>query len=181
MKKWKTLDSKLAFDHKWFKVRQDTIQLPNGKILDDYFLWPSGDVAMVVPVTVDNQFLLVQQYKHGAGDIMIEFPAGYIDPNEAPEVAAVRELREETGYTSPQLTLIGKIAHSPTKVIGHTYMYLASRIELTHTPHLDDNEEIQLILKPYEHVLAMITSGEIRTGSTITAAFLACKHLRLPI
>ena len=85
MEKWKLLFSKLVFNNKWFKVRQDRVELPTGKIIDDYFVWPEGDVAFVAPVTEDNHLILVRQYKHGAGEIMIEFPAGYVDNGETPE------------------------------------------------------------------------------------------------
>lgn len=74
MKKWKQISSKIAFDNPWFKVRQDTVEIPNGQIIDDYFVWLEGRIVLVVPVTTNNEFILVKQYKHAFGDFVIEFP-----------------------------------------------------------------------------------------------------------
>ena len=138
VKLWKIHQSALAFDNPWMKVRKDSVELPNGKMIDDYFLWLEGDVAFVVPVTPDGKFLLVRQYKHGVGQPIIEFPAGMVDPGELPVHAAHRELAEETGYTTPALSLIGKLVNSPTKVVGLHYVYLAEHAEQTTLPEQQD-------------------------------------------
>jgi ADP-ribose pyrophosphatase len=102
MKKWRLRSSTIVFDRRWFRVRQDTVVLPNGRVIDDYFVWPEGDVALVVPVTEQGDVILVRQYKHAAQEIMVEFPAGMLEPDEVPLQGAQRELREETGYVSDQ-------------------------------------------------------------------------------
>ena len=89
MKKWETVSSKLAFDHPWFKVRQDVVKLGNGKIIDDYFIWQDKHVSQVVPVTSDRKLLLERQYKHAVGKFMIEYPAGYMENNEEPLVGCI--------------------------------------------------------------------------------------------
>jgi 8-oxo-dGTP pyrophosphatase MutT (NUDIX family) len=177
MKKWKTLDSKLAFDHKWFKVRQDTVQLPHGKILDDFFVWLEGDVVIVVPITSENKFVIVKQYKHGSGEIVLEFPAGMIDHNEDSEKAAQRELEEETGYTGDTLISLGTVFNLPTKVVGQDYIFLMQNAKKTKEPSFDENEEIEVLELTQEQVMQMIVSGEIKVTGTITAFLLAVQKL----
>ncbi|MEO1123540.1 MAG: NUDIX hydrolase, partial [Cyanobacteria bacterium J06639_16] len=97
-KRWTLLRSRLVFDHRWYKVRQDEVRLPNGEIIDDYFVSVRPDVALVLPITVDREVIFVHQYRHGAGEVLLELPAGTFDPQqEAAETAALRELQEETG------------------------------------------------------------------------------------
>ncbi|HSA08700.1 MAG TPA: NUDIX hydrolase, partial [Candidatus Moranbacteria bacterium] len=167
MQKWKTISSKMAFDHKWFKLRQDKVELPNGKILDEYFLWLKGYVALIVPITEDGKFVLVRQYKHGADEIIVEFPAGFVDKNEAPEKAAQRELQEETGYSSDSLQLLSTTFADPTKAIGKIYIYLAKNAVQNKVIKLDETEDIEVLVKSEKEVLEMITKGEICVNDSI--------------
>ncbi len=179
MKKWKLISSKIAFDNPWLEVRQDTVEISNGKVIDDYFVWIEGQIVLIVPVTKNNEFVLVRQYKHGYGDYVIEFPAGYVNKNENISIAAQRELREETGYTSKNVTLLRTLINHPAKVAGTLSVYLAKDAEKTHDTSFDDNEDIEVIVKPYKEVLQMIKNGEIIVSGTIAAAFLTCQELNL--
>lgn len=178
MDKWKILNSSIAFDNKWFSVRKDKVRLPNGKILNDYYLWKSTNVALVVPVTKDNNLILVKQYKHGSGEIMIEFPAGYANGSEDIFKTAKRELEEETGYIAKEINLLKKIIHHPTKETGNSYIYLA-KVERGKVikQKLDENEKIEVLEVPINKILDMIHDGAIWAAGTITAAYLALDKL----
>lgn len=165
-------------DNKWFRVRKDTVELPNGTVVDDYFVWEEGDVVLIVPVTHSNEFVLVKQYKHGAAEIVTEFPAGMLEHEEPPEEGAVRELREETGYTAQKLELIGKIMNNPSKSAGTIFVFLATGAQPTHSTSFDQNEHIEVIVKPQNEVLNMIYTGEIRVTGSISGAFLAINELQ---
>lgn len=179
MKPWKLQNSKLAFDNRWMKIRQDSVELPDGRRLDDYYLYLEGDVALVVPVTSDGKFILVRQYKHGVGQVVLEFPAGMVDPGETPEQAARRELQEETGYTATALSLIGQFVNSPTKVVGKHYVYLAEGVEKTTTQDQSDAELIEIVALGKEALLDKIYAGEVWVSGTIASAFLAVHVLDL--
>lgn len=177
MKKWKTLSSTLVFDNKWFPIFKEVVELPNGKIIDDYYLWKKFDVAMVVPLTKKNKMILVKQYKHGSKEIMIEFPAGYADKNESIENCAKRELLEETGYETEKLDLLGKLVSDPTKAMGITEVYLAQNAVKVSDQHLDENENIEILEVEIKKVLKMIYSGIICAPSTIASMFLVLKRI----
>ncbi len=181
MKKWKLISSKIAFGNPWLKVRQDTVEISNGKVINDYFVWIEGQIVLTVPVTKNNEFILVRQYKHGYGDYIVEFPAGYVNKNEEITIAAQRELREETGYTSKNITHLKSFINHPAKVVGTLNVYLARDVNKTHNTEFDENEDIEVIVKPYKDVLRMIYNGEIIVSGTIAAAFLACRELNLEI
>ena len=179
MQKWKTIESGMALDNRWFKVRQDKVQLPNGKILDDYFVWESGNVAMVVPITVGNKLVFVRQYKHGTGEIMIEYPAGYVGETEDPAQGAKRELEEETGYVAEDVTPLAKVVHNPTKETGCLFIYLAKVTNKQDQKNLDVSEEIEVVELPIPEALEMIADGRIWVAGTIAGTYLALAKLGL--
>jgi len=88
IEKWKLLDSELVLDDKWYRVRKDTVEIKPGKVVDDYYLGIFNDIVLIVALTADQQIPLVRQYKHGAGEILTELPAGYMDDGEEPLAAA---------------------------------------------------------------------------------------------
>ncbi|MEO0541534.1 MAG: NUDIX hydrolase, partial [Cyanobacteria bacterium P01_A01_bin.105] len=130
LKKWKRLSSQLAFDHRWYKVRQDRVQLPDGNVIDDYFVSLRPDVAMVLPITANQEIVLVRQYRHGAGEILLELPAGTFDPaQEQAAVAAQRELQEETGYLADALEPLATLYDNPVKETNRIHLFLAQNVQ----------------------------------------------------
>lgn len=176
MDKWKILGSTKALNSKWFRVRQDKVQLPNGKILDDYFVWESDDVAMVVPITPEGNLILVKQYKHGIQKVMIELPAGFINKSEDPLKAAHRELEEETGCEVLNIKKIATWVSYPTKETGKLFLFLA-QVHKTKKQNLDPNEEIELLEVPIPEVMKMINDGQIWATATVGAIYLALENL----
>ncbi len=181
MEKWKTLSSKITHDNHWLRVRQSEVELPNGTRLDDYFTWLEGDVAFVFPVTADNHVILVKQYKHAAGEILIEFPAGYVEKNEAPGAAAKRELLEETGYSFKKLTKLFVSYPNPTKIVGKHHFYLAEDcfIPAVNLSYADETENIEVLIKPIKEVYEMLVTNEIEASGSIALGFMALQKLNL--
>lgn len=178
-KHWKLIDSEKAFDHKWFKVRKEKVELPNGKIIDDYFIWDAHDFVNVFTITKDKKIVMVKQYKHAAKDVLLEFPAGFIDEGETPEETAKRELKEETGYEAEEFTLLSSLMDNPTKQDGHTHIILAKNCEKKHEPSFDDHEDIETVLLTKEELLEKIHSGEIYSTASVACAMLGLKKLGL--
>ena len=177
MKPWKTLSSQMAFDHRWFKVRQDKVELPNGKVLDDYFVWVNGDVALVVPITEDGNIVIVKQYKHGADEILLELPAGFVDEGEEPLEAAQRELAEETGYISNAFTKLATMTNNPTKETGSMHIFLAEHSTKQRETAFDSNEEIETLVCTPQEVLEMIEKGEFKGTVSVVGVFMALLKL----
>lgn len=175
---WKTLSSSTALDERWFTVRRDTVQLPLGKVVDDYFVWESPHIAMVVPMTSEGDLVIVRQYRHAVGQILHQFPAGAVDKDETVEAAARREMREESGYqTTERLQHLGTIAPYSTKITGVTDIYLAPNATQTSTPEYDEQEETEVLTMSPENVLELCTNGELQQADFISAAYLALNAL----
>ena len=96
---WNIISQKKLVDSQWYKLNIETVRLPSGKVLDDYYVREGMNAVLIVPRTHEGKVLLVRQYKHGAQQSVIEFPAGKIDAGESALIAAKRELYEETGGT----------------------------------------------------------------------------------
>lgn len=98
MKPWKLLKTEYLVDAPWLKVAKETCELPNGKVIDDFYTLWQPDWVLILARTAQGKWVMTEQYRHGTGKIALEFPAGIIDKGETPEQAALRELQEECGY-----------------------------------------------------------------------------------
>lgn len=161
MKKWELIKSEMALNEKWYKVRKDTVKLPNGKVMDDYFLGLRGDYVQMIPIFENGDILMVKQYKHGVGDFTLELPAGMMNESENPLACAKRELQEETGYEGSNWKELGVFAENPTKSVNNSYWYLVTGLTDKGLQHFDESEEIEVVKMNYIDVIAKIRSGEV--------------------
>jgi ADP-ribose pyrophosphatase len=177
--KWRVLDSELVLNHEWAKVRRDSCELPNGLILPDYYYWVGGDFAQVFALTRDERVVLVRQYKHGVQDVVIELPAGLVDPHDGqPLRTAKRELLEETGHEADSWRELGGLHVSSAKATTRAYGFLALGSYRTREQQLDASEDIEVLLASLPELDEMIRTGKIRDTNSIAICMLASQVLR---
>ena len=178
LNKWKILNSTIVINHQWCKVRQDEIELPNGKIIDDYFINIRPEVALILPITSNDEIVFVRQYRHGAGEILLELPAGTFNPKEeSPQAAAIRELKEETGYITDNVIQLAILYDNPVKDTNKITLFLAENVIKAGTQELDVTEEIEVVLISLKTLAEKIASGEISVAGTVAALFLGLNYL----
>lgn len=179
LEKWNLVQSEMALNHPWCKVRRDKIELPNGQIIDDYFVNIRPDVAIILPITSDREIVFVKQYRHAVSDFFIELPAGGFNPEqESGEFAAVRELEEETGYVASKVKKIATFYDKPSKDTNQLHLYLAENVVETGNIKLDITEEIEVLLIPENAVLEKIVKGEICVAGTVAALLLGLNLIK---
>lgn len=179
LKKWKLIQTEMVLNHRWCQVRRDEIELPNGQVIDDFFVHIKPDVALVLPITVNREIVFVRQYRHAIDDFIVELPAGGFDPEkETPESAALRELTEETGYIANNLKKIATLYDRPSKDTNRTHLFVAENVRQEGKQDLDITEEIEVLLIPINQVLEKISNGEICVVGTVAALFLGLNFLK---
>ena len=163
-----TESSQLIFDGRVLHLYKDDIRLPNGGMSMREYCKHGGAVC-VVPLTDREEVVCVRQYRYALQRVTLEIPAGKLDsPAEDHLEAAIRELKEETGYTAGRITPIGDLATSPALLTEIIYMYLAEDLaEGEMSP--DDDEFIEFVKIPLEEMVDMIIRGEIQDSKTQAA------------
>ena len=173
IQRWKTIKSQLVFDNQWCQVRQDEVELPNGKVIDDFFVNVRPDIVLVLAVTPQREIIFVRQYRHGVNEILLELPAGsFNSQTEDSQSAAARELEEETGYVAQQLTHLATLYDNPVKDTNEIHLFLAQNAQPSGIQQLDVTEDVEIVLIPVENVLQKISTGKICVCGTIAALFL---------
>jgi len=131
-----------------------------------------SDAVVIVPMDKDGNILLVRQFRYAIGETLLEAPAGGVETKETPVEAAQRELREETGYRADRLIPLGNFWVAPGWTDEHMYAFLASGLA-PDKADMDEDENIEVVPVPWEGILELIQSGEIRDAKTIAALLIA--------
>ena len=168
----KSISSTPIFDGKVLHVRLDEITLPNGVSATREYCHHNGAVC-VLPLTDEGEVICVRQYRYPFHEDLLEIPAGKLDsPEEDPNDAVRRELREETGAVAKKIVYLGKYYPSPAILDECIYMYLATGLEFGET-EFDDDEFIESVRVPLSKLVELTLEGKIRDGKTQICALRA--------
>lgn len=166
------VSSQKIYDGKIIHVYCDEVELPDGKRAPREVIRHNGAVC-IVPINDKGEVVCVRQYRYAVGKLIIEIPAGKLDSkDEDPMMAALRELREETGYTCGKLTYIGDMYGSPAILDEVIHMYIAEEL-FAGENDLDEDEFLEPLTLPLDTLADMIMSGEIRDAKTQIAVMKA--------
>lgn len=167
---YRTLESKRQYRGKVFDVRTDRVESSDGKRMSLDVVEHSGAVAMI-PIDEHGQLILVEQYRHPAGRILLELPAGTLEPGEDPNETAYRECREEIGMAPGKLSRIGGAFLAPGYSTEYLHFFLAT--ELKPSPLApDEDEDLKIVSLSPEEAMTAIDQGRIQDAKTIAGLFL---------
>lgn len=171
VKPWEFVESESSHDYGIFKTRVDHLRSPRTQHVLRRVIVEPPDWVNVVARTVDGNFLMVRQIRHGIAAPSLEIPAGAIEANESPAQAAARELLEETGYQAATLHELGRVFPNPAFQTNTCYLYLADHCHKVQEPEQDPGEDIHLETWTRDQLLAASRDGRIQHSLVIAALY----------
>ena len=172
---FKSISNKSLYQGKAVKLWLEQVRYPDGRMASFEVVRHSGAVT-ILPVDEDGMIWFVRQYRHPARQMLLELPAGTIEPDESHHETAAREIREEIGMTAEKMEYLGGFFMAPGYSTEYMHVYLAHG--LTPSPLQQDESEFILVEKlSIEEVYRMVESGDIQDGKTLAILMLAEKLL----
>ncbi|MCG3149404.1 MAG: hypothetical protein PCFJNLEI_02865 [Verrucomicrobiae bacterium] len=154
-------------DGRIFKVRRDTVINPRTGHPHDMYVLEQSDWVNVIPLTDDDQVVMIEQWRHGTRTVELETPGGLMDEGEGIEAAARRELLEETGYAPAKVERLGTVFPNPAIQHNRQHYVLATGCRKVAEMQLDHAEDIIVRLVPLRDVAGLIRTGKIMHGIVI--------------
>ncbi len=175
MPSFDVVQSEPIYQGKTFRLRRDTVKMPNGHETRLDIVEHGGSVVMI-PVDAEGNMIFVRQYRHPTRLDMLELPAGTRDGDEPPEMCAAREMREETGMAAGHLENLGAFYLAPGYSTEFMHVFLAT--DLTPNPLPPDADEFLRVEKfPIRRAMEMAEKGQIQDAKSLAALLLARSSL----
>ena len=168
MKKWEVRGTEKVFENRMFSVTTKQCFHPEKNVNWDFHVVDTFDWINVIGLTPDNKFVMVKQHRLGTDELSIETPGGVIEPGEEPGECAVREFREETGYTGRSVHLLKKLKVNPAIMGNSISFYFIDGCEKTSSQKLDEAEDIEVLAIDADRVAGMVREGSINHSIVIT-------------
>jgi ADP-ribose pyrophosphatase len=158
---WTRRRSEQVADCRVFKVRRDFSADPRDGSVHDFYVIEAPDWINVIPLTKENDVVLIEQYRHGTEEVSLEIPGGMVDPGEEPHTTAARELFEETGYEAAEVVFLGKTRPNPAIQDNWIHTFLARGVEYRQEPLNQGTERTRVRLVPLAQIPALMREGAI--------------------
>jgi ADP-ribose pyrophosphatase len=179
MRPWKTLKKETILDHsKFLKVEQHTIQLPDGKVIEN---WPwiiSPEYALVLPVTKHGTVFLFHQTKYAVEGTSFAPVGGHLEQGEHPLAAAKRELREEMGCEAEEWIPLGSVPNNGNYGSGKGHLFLALGAHSVGEPIIDDLEEMELVELTIDELEKKLLQGEVKVMGWVAMIAMGLLYLK---
>lgn len=161
-KPWTVLSSRRVYDRRPYMVmREDTVELPTGTRIEDYFVFEYPDWVIVLAVTKAGELVMIRQYRHGIGAAHYELAAGVVDAGEDLLVSAQRELLEETGFGGGDWQLWLQASANPGTHTNLAHIYLAEGVERLADQSLEHTEDIAVHVLPRAEARRLLENGGV--------------------
>ena len=167
-KAWKILHTEYLIKRPWLTARRDELELPDGRIIPEYYVLEYPDWVNVIAITKDGLFVMERQYRHALGCTCYELPCGVMEEGESPLEAVKRELSEETGYGGGEWTELMTLSANPSTMTNLTHCFLATGVEKMTDQHLDPTEELSVHLLTREEVLDLLRNNQMMQSLMVT-------------
>jgi ADP-ribose pyrophosphatase len=169
--RWPRISSKSIADCRIFKVREDLCERERDGKRSGFYIIECPDWVNIIALTPEKEVVLIDQYRYGAEEVLTEIPGGIVDKGEAVELAAKRELLEETGYSSENWVYLGGSLPNPAMQNNTVHHYLAIDCVKSAETAFDEHESMVTKLTPAAEIEEMIRTGEIGMSQVVAAFY----------
>ena len=171
---WQILRSQTVYDYPPFiKLVKQTVELSDGKIVDDYHSLEMPDYCLVIAFCGEQGIITLRGYRHGLKEVTTFLPGGLIHEDESPLSAARRELVEESGYQAEKWTSIGTYIPNSNYGCGRVHLFQAIDAKKTHDPVSDDLENMVVEVIDLDTIRKWVRENQILSLSSVAAIALA--------
>jgi len=176
MKPWRVLAQTTLLRRQWLEIHEQRIELPHGGEIDEFHLIEAPDWVAILAATSDGRVVCVEQYRHGAGRVCLELPAGVVDAGESPLETARRELLEETGHSADEWQPLLTVNTEPSRHTNRAHFFFASGAQVVEAQKLDASENIAVRLLTPSELLGAVESGTIVHGVHVGPILMAFRR-----
>jgi ADP-ribose pyrophosphatase len=170
----------VLLENAWLQVAAKLVRgMPGGDGDQRYYVIRPHDYVCVVATTPEQQIVLVRQYRPAVERVTLEIPSGLLDPGETPEVAAIRELREETGYVADRVEHIGTLVPDTGRYENRLWCYAAPGVRRA-AELIAPEEGIEAVLVDVRDLAALMRSSQFDHALHVAAVMLALTSGHLP-
>jgi len=174
---WRVAASEIVIDTPHLRLRRDSIVLPDGSLLENYYVRESRGFSVIFALTHDRRVVMVEQYKYGISRRVLELPAGAIDPEESALECARREFEEETGYAAASYEQVATFATDPTNSNTQLHLFLARDARPERPQDLDVTEDIEVRLATLDELRQLVRDGKIEPSSHVASIYFVLDRL----
>ncbi len=170
--RWEKLGQTLGARCRVFDVLEARYRHPGRQRERDFVVIDAPDWVNVLALTPDRQLVLVRQFRFGIDDFSLEIPGGVMERGEEPVAAALRELREETGFSGAPVRILGGVHPNPAIMNNVCHLVLVEQARRTDDLEWDHDEEMEVLTAPVDEVFAWARGGRIRHALVLDALML---------
>ena len=176
--KWKSLTKESILVKKpWFEVFREEIQIPDGKVIPEYYEIEMPHYTAVFAVTEEQKIMVLRCYRHAIGEVTLTMPGGMIEEEESPLEGIQREFLEETGYIAKEWKQLGTFIGNSTRGCGTYHLFFATGAESVQKPDSGDLEELVLLLWSPEEVEQALDEGQAKSLGVASMLLLGLRCL----
>jgi ADP-ribose diphosphatase len=161
VKPWRETRRETLLECRIFDVERSTAQSPVDGSSHDYYRVVSNDWVQIIPITPDDEVVMVRQYRHGSSSIVLEIPGGLMEPGEKPAEAAIRECLEETGYRAEKAEAMGALNPNPAIHAHRLYSFVARDVRKVADVQNTATEFTEVELVPVDQIAGFLREGRI--------------------
>jgi len=178
-RKWESLTKESILEKKpWFEIYSESVRLPDGKVVPEYYGIEMPHYTAVFAVTEDQKIVILRCYRHAIGEVTLTMPGGMIEKGEPSLEGIQREFLEETGYKAKEWKQLGTFIGNSTRGCGTYHLFFATGAKSLQKPDSGDLEKLELLFWTPEEIGKVIDEKKVPSLDVFSMLLLGLRCLK---